>query len=287
MHAIGKMLIKISFGLLCLFFVSLYSISSAVRNYSLITLSIPSISEIDLPPPLQLTQLSSSVLGAQAFDATDIVTYVNLEREKRAIAPLRMNSTLTKAAQMRADVILKHQNFSHQDPYEGIELSTVMPKLGYRYSYASENIGMGGVSGDNFVKGFMNSTSHRENLLNKDLIDTGIAVVTGQYQNYYVNIAVEIFAIPSTKEEYLGYSPEDAQEYKKLLSATELLLNPLIKHFYKFANPRGFSDLYYQNLQHQKDILSQLYFQISQEKPFTASHVKLIEEFNSLQSIKS
>lgn len=286
MHSISKILFKTFFGLLCLFLVSIYSISSSLQHYSYITLPIPSVSEMYLPAPLQLAQLSSSILGIQAFEAVDIVTYVNLEREKRSVAPLRLNTTLTKAAQMRANVILTHQNFSHQDPYEGIELGTIMPKLGYHYAYVSENIGMGGVSGENFVNGFMNSTSHRENLLNKDLIDTGIAVVTGQYQNYYVNIAVEIFAIPSTKEEYLGYSPDDAKKYRKLLSDIELLLNPLIKNTYQLVSPSNFSDLRYQNLQHQKDILSQLYFQISQEKPFTAFHVKLIQEFNSIQSTK-
>lgn len=284
MHKISSPFTKLLAGILLLFSISIYCVTSISKNYSNTILSIPSITRINLPPPLQLATLSSSILGAQTFNAADIVTYVNIEREKRGIVPLRINTILTKAAQKRADVILKYQNFSHQDPYENIELASVVPEFGYHYMYASENIGMGGISGDDFVKGFMNSTSHRENLLNKDLVDTGIALVTGQYQNYYVNIAVEIFAIPATKEEYLGYTVRDVQKYKNLLSNTELQLNPLIWHINNVINSSPYSDKKYQKLQRQNEILSQLYFQMIQEKQFTTFHLNLIYEFNKIQS---
>ena len=137
-----------------------------------------SITTTYLPGPLQLPTYIASVLGTQTIEPTDIVTYVNKERTLRGTHPLRISPLLMNAAQMRADVILRYQNFSHQDPNENIELLTVLPSVGYHFRYASENIGMGGLSGEDFVHGFMNSTAHRENLLNPSLSDTGVGIAT-------------------------------------------------------------------------------------------------------------
>ena len=185
-----------------------------------------------------------------------------------------------QAARMRAETIIKHQNFSHQDPFENIELVTVMPKVGYQFSWASENIGMGGVSGEDFVNGFMNSTSHRENLLNPDLIDTGVAVVTGPYKQYYVNIAVQLFAIPSGKEEYLGYTNEDKRHYEKTLSRINGVLNPLGRTLNRLAGNPDFTPGQYKSFQRQKEILDSLLIVMRQEKPFTKEHADLVIDYN-------
>ncbi|MBI4067377.1 CAP domain-containing protein, partial [Candidatus Gottesmanbacteria bacterium] len=171
-------------------------------------LDIPQTSRVYLPSPLEFLPLGKSVLGTQAFDPVDVVRYVNIEREKVGSAPLHLSARLMEAAQMRADIILKYQNFSHQDPYENITMMTALEKLGYNYKYASENIGMGDSSGEAAVHGFMSSLPHKENLLNPDLSETGVALSTGPYREFYVNIIVQLFAIPGGRDEYLGYKKE-------------------------------------------------------------------------------
>lgn len=191
-------------------------------------LPVPKVSNVFLPGALTLEHIASSVLGAQTINPLEFIQAINNERIKTGAPILRVSSILMKAAQMRADVILKHQNFSHQDPFEGIELLTVLPKVNYHYAYASENIGMGGVSGPDFAGGFMNSTSHRDNLLNPALTDTGAAIVTGPYKQYYVNIAVQLFAIPGGTDEELGYTEEDIKKYKEQLSYLDNQLYPSV-----------------------------------------------------------
>lgn len=231
--------------------------------------------------PLVLPSYLSSVLGAQSIDPADIVRYVNIERGKIGSKSLRINTTLLKAAQMRADVILKYQNFSHQDPFENIELVTVLPKLQYRYKYASENIGMGGLSAETFVNGFMSSESHRRNLLNPDLTDTGTAVVTGPYKQYYVNIAVQIFAIPGGLDEYLGYSYEDTKKYKQSLDEVNSKLNPFLWSVNTIMGNKEYSKEKYQKLVKQKEILNKIYTVMKEDKPLQNEQVALILEYNN------
>jgi len=251
-------------------------------NRPLTTLRVPAVVRLYLPDPLEFPTIATSVLGAQTIDPQDIVKYINEERDKVGSIPLRMNTTLMRAARMRADIILKYQNFSHFDPNEHIELATVLPKLNYHFVYASENIGMGDSSARGFVSGFMHSTYHRENLLNPLLVDTGVAVGTGPYKQYYVNIAVQLFAIPAGKTEYLGYSPDEIQEYKYQLDAINAKLNPVVWTFGQLARTSEFSEDNHKKLMRKKEILDAIYALMSQEKPLANNHVALILEYNGM-----
>jgi len=262
---------------------TVFPAGSVIKNQKIPPLSslpIPRRATINLPAPLTFPSYETSVLGAQTIDPKEIVEYINLERKKRGAKPLRMSRTLMTAAQMRADIILKYQNFSHQDPYEQVELTTVLPKLNYHFAYASENIGMGGLSGKDFVGGFMNSVSHRENLLNPYLSDTGAAVVTGPYKQYYVNIAVQIFAIPGGKEEMLGYSEAEVAAYQKALSeVNSRLLTATLLTYLDFSN-RSYYQQWQELLRRQRTILTAVYTTMREQQPLKNEEVALIYEYN-------
>lgn len=250
--------------------------------HTLAALPIPqSTPEIYLPGPYEAATIESPILGADTIEPRDVITYINNERMKVGSPPLRTNKLLSLAAQKRADVILKYQNFSHHDPHEHIQLDTVLPMVSYPFRFASENIGMGDSSAYGFVNGFMSSPSHKANLLNPELEETGVAIVTGAYQQYYVNIAVQLFAIPATKEQYLGYTQEDKENYKQLLDDIEEQL-ALTRD--RLSN--GVSDAeYYEGWQkiliRQKEILTLLYATTLKNQPLVKDLVSLIGEYNT------
>jgi len=236
---------------------------------------------IYLPGPYEAPIITSPVLGAQTIDPNDIVLYINNERMKVGSPPLRINATLTKAAQMRANVILKHQNFSHQDPYEHIQLDTVLPMVNYPFRYASENIGMGDDSARAFVGGFMSSPPHKENLLNPELQETGVAIVTGAYKQYWVNIAVQIFAIPSTQEQYLGYTKEDESQYQQAIKDLENQLAVTQDRLTNHIGDQEYYDGWQKVLIRQHQILVTLYDTMQQNHPFVKNLISLIQEYNA------
>ena len=267
-------------GLLMCF---IFGLKTAPKQTAIAPLPVPThISQTSLSGPLTLATVGNSVLGAQTIDPIDFVDEINKVRAKANAPELRLNATLMRAAKMRAEVIRKHQNFSHQDPYEGIELTTVLPKLQYSFVYASENIGMGGISASNFVEGFMNSTSHRNNLLDPRLTDTGAAIVEGPFKQYYVNYAVQLFAIPGGTAEYLGYKDTEKQLYEAEYAAVNANLHPLIWFVARMKKNPRYTDAYYEKLKRQQVILGTILSRMRETKPLNNQDVAMIIEFNTL-----
>jgi len=249
--------------------------------HTLTLLRVPTeVPTIYLPGPYEAAEIYSPVLGAETISPSDIILYINNERMKVGSPPLRENSTLTKAAQMRADIILKYQNFSHQDPYEHIQLDTVLPMVNYPFRYASENIGMGDFSALAFVNGFMHSPSHKANLLNPALQETGVALVTGPYKQYYVNIVVQLFAIPATQEQYLGYREEDVGEYKRWINDLDQQLLLTQDRLVNHIGDQEYYEDWQKVLIRQHEILVTLYNTMQENQPIVKNLVTLIQEYN-------
>jgi uncharacterized protein YkwD len=244
-------------------------------------LHVPDGPMVILPGPLSETEINPAVLGAQTIDPSDIVTYINEERMKQGARPLRVNPILATAAQKRANVIMKYQNFSHQDPYEHIQLDTVLPLLKYPFSWASENIGMGDNSARAFVYGFMHSPSHRDNLLNPKLVETGVAIATGPYKQYYVNVAVQIFATPVDLTTYLGYTDKDVEDYKNLLAQINNQLDLTRKLRAEDPNNAEYYDRWEVILIHQQEIIAKLSHVMENQQPFAKDMIALIKEYNT------
>lgn len=244
-------------------------------------LHVPEAPKLIFPGTYESPQKESNVLGSEPIEPRDIITYINEERMKRGARPLRVSETLMKAAKMRAETIMKHQNFSHHDPYDGIQLDTVLPLLSYPFSWASENIGMGDSTARAFVSGFMNSPSHRANLLNPDLVETGVAVATGPYKQYYVNLAVQLFAIPVDRTTFLGYTEKDVEEYRALLTKIGKQLEITKKLKEKNPEDAQYYEDWQQILIRQQEIIATLSYTMGQDKPLSKELIAMIREYNS------
>lgn len=105
-----------------------------------------------------------------------IVNLVNAERAKVGLAPLTLDTTVTKAAQVRAEEIVS--SFSHTRP-NGTSFATALKEAGASYRGAGENIAWGQKSPEAVMNAWMNSDGHRANILDKNFTTIGV----GYYQN--------------------------------------------------------------------------------------------------------
>ncbi len=163
--------------------------------------------KVYLPGVLNLVPAGQNVLGweSELIRPTEIIDYANKEREKAGVPILHPDERLMKAAQMRAEVMLRTKHVDHQDPYEGLNMAAVLPKVGYNFLYASENIALAQGDAKGIIAGFMNSPNHKVNLLDKNLIETGVGVVVGQMGPNYVVVVDHLFGVPVNQEAYKGY----------------------------------------------------------------------------------
>jgi uncharacterized protein YkwD len=105
--------------------------------------------------------------------ASEVLRLVNIERSKAGLSALTTNSTLTAAANKRAQET--KQSFSHTRP-NGTSAFTVLGEYGISYRAAGENIAYGQRTPQEVVTGWMNSPGHRANILNSNFGKIGIGV---------------------------------------------------------------------------------------------------------------
>ncbi|NLL38046.1 MAG: hypothetical protein GX254_00460 [Clostridiales bacterium] len=105
-----------------------------------------------------------------------VVELVNAERAKEGLAELLELETLTAAADLRA--YESAQSFSHTRP-NGQRCFTVFSEYSMKYKAAGENLAYGFKTPEAMIEAWMNSESHRANILDPDFTYIGIG--------YYVN----------------------------------------------------------------------------------------------------
>lgn len=110
-------------------------------------------------------------IEADRYDAAawEVLELVNAEREKAGLHPLKLDSKLQEAAMVRAAESTVY--FSHTRP-DGTGCWTAGPE-----SMAGENLAVGQTNPQQVVNAWMNSPSHRANILHKDYNSIGIGCI--------------------------------------------------------------------------------------------------------------
>jgi uncharacterized protein YkwD len=120
--------------------------------------------------------------GAGSFSSASESQLVALTNQSRANAgrrALRVDSALTSIARWRSKDMIERNYFSHDIPPSGKRVFAVMSERGYCYNLAGENIGWNTYPDDvataQIHQMFMNSPSHRENIMGRawDVIGVG------------------------------------------------------------------------------------------------------------------
>ena len=132
--------------------------------------------------------LGVGVLAAQNVSEQYLLAAANQERAAIGLPALRVDDHLALAARLHAYQMAEHRTISHQFAGED-ELAKRAGDSGAHFSLVSENVAEAANSAK-IHEMWMNSTGHRENLLDAKVDAVGIAVVQKNGQLY----AVEDFA---------------------------------------------------------------------------------------------
>lgn len=144
--------------------------------------SVFGVVAIFLVATLLLTNLKKhnpQVLGTSInIAAQDLLKLTNQQRQSHGVGALVLNDQLTKAAQMKADDMFAENYWAHNSPSGKMPWDFIKAS-GYDYIYAGENLARGFTNANDVVTAWMNSPSHRENLLSPNYRDVGFAVEEG------------------------------------------------------------------------------------------------------------
>jgi hypothetical protein len=137
-----------------------------------------------------------SVLGYAAnISPSEVIRLTNVQRQANGLSPVTENAVLDAAALAKGNDMLAKGYWAHFAP-DGTSPWSFFLKFGYKYQYAGENLARDFPDASSAVTAWMNSPSHRENMLNPHYKDIGIGVVEGQLSGADTTIIVQFFGAP-------------------------------------------------------------------------------------------
>lgn len=119
--------------------------------------------------------LAASPLQAASPEA-EALALINQQRAAAGCAPLVVSEILTRAAQRYAQA-MADQNFVSHFGRDGSTLLGRLRRAGFQGRHMGENLAAGMDDPQELVQGWMNSRSHRKQILNCRFTETGIAMV--------------------------------------------------------------------------------------------------------------
>tara|TARA_B100002051_G_scaffold276808_1_gene328699 strand:+ start:7994 stop:9100 length:1107 start_codon:yes stop_codon:yes gene_type:complete len=155
--------------------------------------------------------LVSTVLPSVVVDLT------NEERADNAAMPLKRNAVLDEAARMKAKHMAKNEYFSHFSP-DGVSPWHWFDQAGYVYAHAGENLAIHFTDSSEVVEAWMDSPTHRQNIVSNLYTEIGVGTYKGEFDGYETVYVVQLFGTPAVVDDI----PESLAEVTIEPEAVEL-----------------------------------------------------------------
>ncbi len=141
--------------------------------------------------------IQPSILGyASNITPEQVIELTNQKRLENGLKPLTINGKLNEAAQRKAGDMFAFDYWSHNSP-SGRDPWSFFREVGYKYQYAGENLARDFMNSSSVVDAWMNSPTHRDNILNSHYQETGLAVVNGTLDGVETTLVVQLFGTPA------------------------------------------------------------------------------------------
>lgn len=176
-------------------------------------------------------QQLASLAGVPSYGAGEVASLVNTARSNNGLPPLVLNVKLAQAASAKLDDMFAKQYFAHFSP-ENRSPWDFFRAQEYRYLAAGENLAMNFASAQDAHVAFMQSATHRANILHTAFTEIGVAVRQGEYQKQPTIFIAEYFGRPRAAAPTTFSAPRaedvlDVTRYAALTSALLVVLDEL------------------------------------------------------------
>lgn len=175
----------------------------------------------------------SSKLGFVLGYASDITTdqvlvLTNQQRAQSGLAALAISNQLSSAASAKAADMFQNQYWAHVSP-SGKEPWDFISASGYSYRVAGENLARDFNHTGDMVQAWMDSPTHRANIMNGRYTETGLAVVNGVLQGVETTLVVQMFGAPAVAAPQLAQAPPPQEAQQVAPTATPVVPEPTVQ----------------------------------------------------------
>lgn len=128
---------------------------------------------------------------------SEIIALTNERRADYSVSAVKEDTLLNQSAQAKADEMAALGYFAHESP-TGKKAWELIEDSGYAYQFAGENLAVRFVDSKDVLNGWMNSPSHRANIIKPNYTDIGVGVAQGMYKGEPATFVVQHFATPES-----------------------------------------------------------------------------------------
>ncbi len=129
---------------------------------------------------------------AETITENSVIFLVNADRSARGISALNENSELSRAAMEKAMDMVANNYFDHNSP-SGLTPWYWIEKNNYNFRFAGENLAINFDDNTQQENAWMDSPSHRKNILNPKYNEIGVAVLKGKINGKVSILTVQMF----------------------------------------------------------------------------------------------
>lgn len=148
------------------------------------------------------------ILGfASDIKVEDLVNLVNQKRSENGASGVRLDPTLCEAARKKGEDMFAKGYWAHVAP-DGTQPWAFFAQVGYDYIYAGENLAKDFQTSGAVVEAWMNSPSHRQNLVSPKYDEMGLAVVNGSLNGYETTLVVQEFGRRKSSQSLATITPQ-------------------------------------------------------------------------------
>lgn len=124
--------------------------------------------------------------GRNRTTESRIFDLINAERRHQGLQGLVFNEQLDQMATIQAKNMARFQRMAHVLPESSLPtLADRAHYVAYPYGRLAENVALGYPDAESVVEGWMTSKGHRANILNSDVVETGIAIARSSAGGLY------------------------------------------------------------------------------------------------------
>jgi hypothetical protein len=132
------------------------------------------------------------VLGiSSSITSEELIGLTNQQRQNHGLPPLEVNAVLIQAALQKAGDMTAKDYWAHTSP-DGKTPWSFFKDSDYQYLYAGENLARDFLDSESVIKAWMNSPTHKDNILSNRYQEIGVAVVHETFQGQPTTLVVQM-----------------------------------------------------------------------------------------------